>query len=300
VIHSGGEEILSEIILNPSFNEWITEITNSEYVRARRAPSKKEKEFLKRCYDINVKKRFYFSKHDFSGMKDSNFRQYIHKLSSIIVKGIDSRPAFYYLKGIKIDGITVNHTEVNSITDDFDKILKELHHQPPELHDIRIETLTEGLYQALCKKKKPHDRNKQIVMEMPKINTRFKTKVSISQNGRLLVMLGCTQKPLPYSILGFDELIEYLAKLTNYLMMYSEYDFVHETVANWKIVYYHFNKDGKIVDSHMFKYRIEDLQEHSVVYLKTLDTGEKVLRWEKKVSPNKTIEEEQKKSADLP
>ena len=95
------------------------------------------------------------------------------------------------------------------------------------LHDIRIETLTDGLYQALLKKRKPHEKNKQIVLEIPNIDSRFKTKVSISQNGRLLVMLACTQKPLPYSILGFDELIEYLTKLANHLMLYSDYDFVY-------------------------------------------------------------------------
>ena len=282
-------------ILNPSFNEWLTDITNSErgvtHRQQRKPPFKKEKEFLKKCYEINVVKRFFFSKLDFVGMTDDNFRQYIHKLSPWIEKQINSRPAFYCLSGINVDGITINHTEVNSISDNFELKLKECKKQPPQMHDLRIETLTSGLYEALLRKNKPHARNKQIHLSMPNISTRFKTKVSVSSNGRLLLMIACTQKPVPYSISGFDELIEYISKISYHLMGYSGFDFVAEPVSQWKISYYHLNQDLKI-DSSMFKYKIENLQEHSVTYLKELN-GKIVLRYEKTISPNKTIEEEQ-------
>ncbi len=85
------------MIVNPSFNEWITDVTNSELVTFRRRIHKSQRVFLKRCYEMNVVKEFYFSKDDFLGMTDSNFRQYVYKLKKYIVKAIDSRPAYYHL-----------------------------------------------------------------------------------------------------------------------------------------------------------------------------------------------------------
>ena len=76
---------MNNITLNPSFNEWLTDITNSErnvtHRKQRRPPTEKERMFLKRCYQINVVQKFLFSKHDFAGMTDNNFRQYVHNLS---------------------------------------------------------------------------------------------------------------------------------------------------------------------------------------------------------------------------
>jgi hypothetical protein len=281
--------------LNPSFNQWLTDITNSElgvtHRKQRRPPTVKERTFLKRCYDINVVNGFPFSKHHFVGMTNENFRQYIHNLRPWIQKQINSRPAFYRLIGIKVEGITINDTEVNTISINFESKLRECKKQPPQMHDLRIETFTSGLYEALLKVNKPHTKNKQIHLSMPNISTRFKTKVSVSQNGRLLLMIACTQKPVPYSISGFNELIEYISKVSYYLMGYSNFDFIVGPVSQWRMSYYHLNQD-LIIDSSMFKYKIENLQEHSVTYQKELD-GKKVLRHEKTISPNKTIEEEQ-------
>ena len=286
---------MNNITLNPSFNEWLTDITNSErnvtHRKQRRPPTEKERMFLKRCYEINVVQGFFFSKHDFADMTNENFRQYVHNLSPWIKKQINSRPAFYHLTGINVEGITINHTEVNTISINFESKLKKCKKQPPEMHDLRIETHTSGLYEALLNINKPHTKNKQIHLSMPNIRTRFKTKVSVSQNGRLLLMIACTQKPVPYSIGGFNELIEYVSKVSYYLMTYSNFDFVTEPVSQWRMSYYHLNHD-LIIDSSMFKYKIENLQEHSVTYLKELE-GKTVLRYEKTISPNKTIEEEQ-------
>jgi len=286
------------IPINPSFNEWVTEVTNSEIATFRRRIHKSQKIFLKRCYEINVVKRFYFTKYDFSGMTDSNFRQYLHKLKKYIVKTIDSRPAGYHLKGIIVDGLTINHTGINTITEEFEKILEELKQQPPELHDIRIETITSGLYEGLKKIRIPNSKNKAITLPIPiTLDTRFKTKVSVYTTGKLMIMLGCTKNPLPYSLLGFNELIVYLKDITNHLMLYSKTDFSYPRPGLWKISYYHFNKDRKGIQSPMFKYQIEDLQNHSVFYTKP---KEKTIRWEQRLSfkeSKPTIEEEQKKSA---
>ena len=45
---------MSKRLLNPSFNEWLTDITNSVYLYQRKRISKKDKMFLRRVYGINV------------------------------------------------------------------------------------------------------------------------------------------------------------------------------------------------------------------------------------------------------
>jgi len=284
--------------INPSFNDWLTDVINSELVTNRRPIHKSQRVFLKHCYERNVISGFYFSVFDFPGMSKDNFRQYILQLKPYIVKAIDSRPAFYYLKGIVVGNLTVNHTGVNTITEDFEIILRELEHQPPFLHDLRIETKTGGLYKGLAKVKIPNHKNKGIHLSIPPtLDSRFKTKVSVYANDRLVVMLGCTKNPLPYSLLGFNELIVYLKDIVNHLMLYSQTDFSYSRPGLWKISYYHFNKDRKGIQSPMFKYQIEDLQNHSVFYTKP---KEKAVRWEKRLSfkdSKPAIEEEQRKAA---
>jgi hypothetical protein len=198
-----------------------------------------------------------------------------------------------------MDNLTVNHTVLDSVSKEFEQILRNLKHQPPFIHDIRIGTITRGLYEGLLQKKIPNKVNKGIHLVIPLIDSRFKCKVSIYRRGRLLVMLGCTQNPLPYSPAGFSDLIEYLAKVSEYLRLYSQTDYVCDKIRRWRISYYHFNKDGKTIDSPFFKYCIEDLGEHSRTYLHKTETGETVLRHEETKSLDESIEDEKEKTAIL-
>lgn len=55
---------MNKRLLNPSFNEWLTDITNSEYLSQTIRISKKHKMFLRRAYQINVIRGNYFSMYD--------------------------------------------------------------------------------------------------------------------------------------------------------------------------------------------------------------------------------------------
>jgi hypothetical protein len=289
---------MSKTILNPSFNEWLTDVTNSVYLSQKKIISKKDKTFLRRAYEINVVRENYFTVDDFIGMKPNNFRQYIRKWKEYIVKVIDSRPSFYCLKGIHTDNLTENHTVTDSISKEFEQILSELKQQPPMIHNIRIETMTNGLYEALLKIRIPNKQNKGIHYTIPLIDTKLKCKVSVYKTGRMLVMLSCTHNPLEYSTAGFDDMIEYLAQVKQHLMGYANVDFIIDKVRRWRITFYHFNRDGITINSPIFKYCIEDLQAHTVTYLHKLESGENVLRHEeyKSLKENNTIEEEQDKA----
>lgn len=281
--------------LNPSFNEWITDLINSVSLSQNRAISKKDKMFLRRAYEINVMRGNYFTVLDFPGMKQNNFRQYVRKWKKWIVKVISGKPVHYCLKGIYTDNLTQNHTATDSISKEFEQILSNLKQQPPMIHDIRIETMTSGLYEALLKIRIPNKQNLGIHYNIPLIDTKLKCKISVYKTGRMLVMLSCTHNPLEYSIAGFDDMIEYLAQVKQHLMGYANVDYIIDKIRKWRITYYHFNKDGITINSPMFKYCIEDLQAHTVTYLHKLESGETVLRHEEHrvLKENNTIEEEQ-------
>lgn len=103
--------------------------------------------------------------------------------------------------------------------------------------------------------------------------------------------------PLPYSLSGFDELIEHLGMVKHILMCKARYEFICEPISVWRIDYYHFNRD-LIIHSEIYIYSIHSLQEHSQVYLKKFKDGKKALRFEKHVSPKTTILEEQELAAE--
>ena len=280
---------------NPSFNDWLTEITNCELLQNRRYISKKQREFLRIAYDTNVIKGNYFSKHDFSGMKDNNFRQYIRQLKLYIVKAYESRPAFYHLKGIIVDKLTINHT-IFEISLDWDELIKKCKEQPPAIHNLRIETMTQGLYEGMKKVRIPNKNNKSITLKIDDVDITYNTKVNIHPNGKLLLMVGCTHTPIPYKPSGFQDLIEYLGKVADYLMRYSQTDYKYSRVRTWKFTYYHFNKDFEVT-SPFFKYTIDQLEDHSRLYLHEFPDGKRAWRLEYDVKPDTTISEEQEKSA---
>jgi len=259
-------------------------------------PTKKESEILKACYDINTVREELFSRLDL-GRLGSNFRYYVWKLGDIFEKVIDSRPPFFKLKGLDVQNQTIKDTSVRQIKPDFEKILSRLKHQPPYIHDIKISIHTVNLYEKLIQKNHiPHELNQQITIKDFPIISKFKTTATVSRNGNLTLHIGCTYNPIEYSIAGFDILIQYLSIAGYNLTLRADYHFFVPPIHKWIVIHYHFNKDGMIIDSPIFHYSIADLQEHSQIYLKKFPNGKTALRWEQKVTPNKTIKEEQEKA----
>ncbi len=256
-------------------------------------PTKKIREFLKTCYDINVIRGDLFCVLDFRHIEQTNFRQYVHSLGSIVERVIDSKPTFYKLRGIHVENLTVKDTSLTKVHPDFEELLKKLKRQPPFIHDIRIHVRTSELYEnLLARSHVPNKNNKQITISDFPIFSRFKTIVNISKNGTLSIILGCSERSLPYSLSGFDELIEHLGVVKHMLICRARHEFICEPIPAWVIDYYHFNRD-LIINSEIYSYSIHSLQEHSQFYLKKLKNGENAIRYEKHESPKTTILEEQ-------
>ena len=279
--------------MNPSFNDLLTMYSNE---RVGWHPTKKELELLKSCYDINTVLGELFSRLDL-GQFGRTFRYYVWKLGDIFEKIIDSRPPFFKLRGLHVPNQTIKDTKVRKVNPDFEHILSQLKHQIPHIHDIKLSTRTEGLYSGLIGTNHvPHRQNHQITIRDFPIISKFNTTATVSRNGNLTVHIGCTYNPISYSIGGFDLLIQHLSQVAFILQARSGGKSFFFPIHQWFVTYYHFNKDGIIIDSPIHHYSIVNLQEHSQIYLKKFPNGKTALRWEKKISPRTTLVEEQEKA----
>ncbi len=283
--------------LNSSFNNWLTICVNGNQAQY---PTKTQLYFLKKGYSINIIRKDVFCNEDFTGITNDYFRVMVYKLKPFLDIVIPGRPKFYKLKGIHVDNLTIEGTRVNKVTPDFDEILSKLKHQPPYIHDVKISATTSELYvNLLTSGFLPHEKNKQIFLSSDNlpIKSRFEISVSIAPNGNILVSLGCSLRPVPYSLEGWNEVIAVLSQLTYVLSLRAHFDCLYPPpIDQWRVVYYHWNKDGIISNSSSFHYQIHDLQAHSQTYIKKFPNGKKALRYEEHKTQNRTIKEEQEKA----
>jgi len=281
--------------INPGFHDLLTIYSND---RGGWYPTKNQLKLLKACYDINTIRGELFSRLDL-GQFEPYFRYYVCKLGDIFEKVIDSRPPFFKLRGIQVQNQTIKDTLARQVKPDFEKIVYNLKHYPAYIHDIKISTNTAGLYHGLVRSGHiPNKQNRQIIIRDFPIISKFKTVATVSRNGILTLHIGCTYNPLLYSISGFDVLIQYLSQVQFTLQARSGGSSFFVPIHEWIVTYYHFNKDGVIIDSPIHRYSIIDLQNHSQIYLKKFPNGKTALRWEKKLAPNLPIEKEQEKAGD--
>lgn len=272
--------------LNATINDLLTIFSNDMHGRI---PAYLER-FIRDAYDFQKTRGHSWCKEDFPRLSKNYFRQIIFQLSPIITKVIDGRPSFYKLNHTYIDeSLTIKDRGVDHFRPDLDfiKILSELKQQPVQWHDIRIETRS-NLYDYLKITHTLNSHNKAITITIP--DPRFSIKVNVNKT-KLFYMIGCSDSPLPFSPDGIFELGVLIGKTLDYLKYYSGADFIYEPVPNWLVTYYHFNRDGVIIDTPLHHHTITDLQKNTVFYLKKFDDGTKRFRYEEHISSPKTINE---------
>ena len=275
--------------LNATINDLLTIFSNDMHGRI---PAYLER-FIRDAYDFQKITGHSWCNEDFPRYSKNYFRQIKHKLSPIITKVIEGRPSFYKLNHTYIDeSLTIKDRGVDHFRPDLDfiKILTELKQQPVQWHDIRIETRS-NLYDYLKITHKVNSHNGAVTIVIP-TDSRFSVKVNVYKT-KLCYMIGCSNNPLPFSPDGIFELGVLIGKTLEFLALRAKSDFIYEPVPNWLVTYYHFNRDGVIIDTPLHHHTITDLQKNTVFYLKTFDDGTKRFRYEEHISSPKTINESQ-------
>ena len=273
----------------PNFNDLLTIYCND---RLDWKPTKKQLAFLKDCYKVNAIGKRLVSRFDFPSFSQEKFRNLTHKLSFCFDKVIDSRPPYFVLSGINIENQTIKDTEHGKIKQDFEQELLRLKTQPPFIHDIKLQVKTSNLYDKLVANGiTPHKTNKGITMNELPLNSNVTAGFTVYPSGSLLIHLGCTFHPIPYSHRGWLEVNSICSKVEILLQGLTNDVFYCPPTPDWLVTHYHFNKDGVIIDSPIHHYSVARLSEHSQIYTKKLENGKLALRYEEKVSPHKTVEE---------
>jgi hypothetical protein len=276
--------------LNPKLTDVLTDYPN----RLGRILTKKEIEFIRRAYSINVLSGRPFSYYDYPQMKNGAYRQHIKNLRPIIEVVKATNPKQYKLKGLYTDEkLTERYTDLSQEQRQFqtlDILLSLVKHERVYMHDIRLEAKVSDLYENLIKNGfTPNSQNKMITIPV-EVNSSFHTKVNVTRDS-IIVIIGCTFSPVEYSRAGIISLSTHLGEVIYHLKGLSKVEFGYEPVFNWRFKYFHLNRDSI---EHEFdkSFTLNTILGHTTIYKHDLPNGKSVIRLEDKLTPDTTLEQE--------
>ncbi len=253
------------------------------------------KQFLEKCYNINVITGMPFDFMDFKDITNDAFRKRIQRLKPFIEPVIKTNYSNYKLRGFSLPRyVTKNPRGVipKIVSPEFEKMLAEIKRQPLKMHDIRLEARIAELYEDLEKYSEfePNSRNRAFTIDLSS-GERFTIKVNVYRNNKMQVMVGCTHEPIAYDLWGFLELVRLLGDACCRLKTITGRHFQHNPIPDWIVQYLHINQDGLEIQGKHFSYSINDLANHSVFYLKKFRDGQIKPRLETHERPNRSIQE---------
>ena len=175
----------------------------------------------------------------------------------------------------------------------IDSILRSLKEQPPAIHDVKLKSIAENLYESLNDGTRiinPH--NKGIFLE-PLLRGNILVKIAVYPK-TVHIDIGCTFQPYPYSYGGAIELRNTLDYTRQFLMEQSQNKANIPPVGKWLITQYHFGKDGmEELAGRDFEHTWEELEGGMMrLYSKLMRNGRKIARLEQIRIPNRTVDEE--------
>ncbi len=283
--------------LNPEFNAWLTHCVN---VLQRRL-TLKEKNFLKRCYNINVISGIPLIYDDFKEMWKSNyqgnFRAIKLKLSPLFEVVRKGKPTYYKLNGLYLDKeLTDEYTGIpisERIFANLNILLSMCRHEIPQIHNIVFSFTTSGFYDRLLRLDYKTTKNKIILLNDIRIHNKIDIKAEVYSTGKVILHLACTYNPIDYTANGFIQLISLLGQVYHSL----KHDIAHlgfdiEPTHNWIFSHVDLNKDSISYDFPTKDYTVRMVFGHVQVYNKTFPDKKQRIRVEEQLELDNTIEEE--------
>ena len=258
--------------------------------------SKMQMLFLDHMLSINQIEHRPVSRDDYTLTKN-NFRQKILEVKPYVELVIPGRPPFYKVRGVELPGdqskITIKPTGVD--TSQLERLLLNCKDSLPMLHDIRFK-MDSNLHEKLLHKGITPDKNNSCIV----LTNRLIPNPHPFVNFKLLVypkhiqlIVGCSRKPLFYSIAGISDLVFTIGRYIELLRIFTNEAFSIPKVSRWRCKGYHFNKDGKLqINGQNFEYYFEDFQDCMIrIYTKHFSKNDNRMRVEKTVGVDKSIEQ---------
>ena len=222
---------------NLDINGFLTDLCNGKHVTI------KQLNFLRKALRINLKEQCSFCRDDFPELSAEYFRQHILKLKGFIKLVTKSKPCFYRIVG------TPEMIGVPSVTDRptgdvMLMMLRNAREQPASIHDIRIQTHSDNLYEILKKNgEKPHPQNKGILLPTFRYDVNVRAKAHVYPQ-TISIDIACTNRPLVYDVSGAVQLLVVLGQIYRDLQAFSKFEAKFPPVTEWKITMFHLGKDG--------------------------------------------------------
>jgi hypothetical protein len=280
--------------LNPDLNTWLTHCAN---VMQRRL-TLKEKNFLTRCYRINVVSGIPICYEDFKTVLGDNyrgnFRALKHKLNALFEEVRNGKPKYYKMSGLYLDKeLTDRYTgkPISSrIYADLDIILSLTKHEKLQMHGLLFKCKTSGFHQALLEQGHIPGSNNAITLSLP-VDKLVDVSVTLYSTEYMLIRLGCTYNPFNVDDYGIISLISLLGKIEYCLKILSKIDFQIEQVSNWRWKHFDLNRDSIHYDFPTDDYTIHHIFGYFQIYNKKFPDGKTRIRAEKQLDIDNTIEE---------
>lgn len=270
--------------------------------------------FLNTCIRVN-QTGVAFSRDDFPNLSKDMWKQYVFGLRKAgFVQTIGkSTLAYYRVTGFRLNDfwekVTLKSTGVslsnNNIRNNNCENIYQIVHNSlsdmdmPSLHNIRLHFSHDYLYHHVkehMEKNKPYDisyndSNKFLTIYSP-INwgNDISAQIILTRTKLVQIIIKNTYKPLAYTEEGIYSLIEKLGEIKEYLAYFSRNI---PPVLKWMFVRADFGMDCKKPINQMFpEMEFKDIVGALVrFYAKSWENGDKRLRIETIISPNKSMEE---------
>ncbi len=258
----------------------------------------KEKNFLTRCYRINVVSGLPICYEDFKDVLGDNykgnFRAIKHKFNILFEVVQNGKPKYYKMAGLYLDKeLTDKYTGMPipaRIYADLDTIFALAKHEKLQMHGILFECKTSGLYSALLEQGHPIGSNNAITISLD-VDKIVDVSITLYSTENMLVRLGCTFNPFSYDDNGIISLIFLLGKIEYCLKILSKTDFQIEPIIKWRWKHFDLNRDSIHYDFPTDDYTIHLIFGHIQVYNKKFPDGKERIRIEEQLDIDNTIEE---------
>ena len=266
------------------------------------------KRFLNKAIRINQNGKP-FTVRDFPEVTKSVRKKYIFELRRAgIIETLEvSGYAYYRVKGFRLDNFwekvtgkpTGDMIKDSTLHDEIYQILEDYFQEldSPALHNIRLHLYDDFIYEII---KLRHDKRKSYNIEYNNVNKSFTIippifgfedfgiKIILTPTKLIQILIKNTFKPIVYDETGLLDLILLLGEIRYFLTIYSR-DIPQ--VLEWLFVRADFGRDckkplNKLIPNLQFKHISGALMR---VYSKEWGDGNKRLRVEKIISPNKSM-----------
>lgn len=239
-----------------------------------------------------------FDRGDYPELTASNFRQYVRRA---IKKGLIEKTDNFMVPSYRLVGEKTgkNYAKVTregmGVGLEFEKILRDTCIAYPKIHDIRIKTNIEGLYEILGEKYSKGKGNGRISLDRIALRPYIFATISVYPK-TLEVSIACSRNPVIYDTKGAQEFVLMLSEIQMMIMSEAGSDQVMiPSILEWIVTQYHFNKDGnsKQYSGQQFEVKVKAMNAGLIrFYSKLFPDGITRTRLEQIRSPHTVILDE--------